>query len=85
MVTISRLNVVGMAVRVSIRAVESTVHSMFMVMNWFNIMLVIESVIQVMVFLMFYFMTALMLVLVIIAFVVVSITMSMLIGGHVMI
>ena len=43
--SISRLYVVSIAIRVSIRAIERVVHCAFMVMNWLNIVLIVESVV----------------------------------------
>ena len=58
---------------------------MLMIVYWFDIVLIIESVLQGMVILVLHFMTALMLMLIIVAFVIVTIAMSMLIRCHVMI
>ena len=82
-VTVESIIVFSIVVRVSIWAVEGAIDSVFMEVNWLNIVLIVESVIQSVVSLVIDLVAVLVLICRIATFMVLSIAMCMLIWCHI--
>ena len=61
-VTVESIIVFNLSIRVSVWAIKCTMDGMFVVVNWLNIVLIIESVVQNVMSLMVHFMAVLVLI-----------------------